>query len=209
MRSPDRWDKVVTAFMSEPTLSYNMLQDAYMDYALTVRETGSKTIAFKRHGKKIARTITAYTVTSIVTALLEAGFDAFRDDEEELTAEEFLKFFLQNFGDNMSLLGKIPYVSEVRSLFQGYSSNRMDTQWAQYAKYTADGVAKLLKGEGNPYTTAKNAIRTFSYASGLPFYNVYRDLMASVDFFGILSAEELEEMFNEVFGDIFPSLKIK
>jgi hypothetical protein len=209
MRSPDRWDKIATNFMSEPTLSYNMLHDAYMDYALTVRETGSKEKAFKRHGKKVAKTITAYTVTSIVTALLEAGFDAFRDDEEELTADEFLKFFLQNFGDNMSLLGKIPYVSELRSVLQGYTSSRMDTQWAQYAKYTINGVRKLWEGEGNPYTTAKNAIRTFSYASGLPFYNVYRDLVASFDSFGLISAEELEEMFNEVFGDIFPSLKIK
>jgi hypothetical protein len=85
----------------------------------------------------------------------------------------------------------------------------MDTQWAQYAKYTISGVQKLLEGKGNVYTTAKNAIKAFSYAYGLPFYNVYRDLMASVDFFGILSAEELEEMFNEVFGDIYPSLKIK
>lgn len=209
MRSPDRWDKIATNFMSEPTLSYNMLHDAYMDYALAVRETGSKEKAFKRHGKKVAKTITAYTVTSIVTALLEAGFDAFRDDEEELTADEFLKFFLQNFGDNMSLLGKIPYVSELRSVLQGYTSSRMDTQWAQYAKYTINGVRKLWEGEGNPYTTAKNAIRTFSYASGLPFYNVYRDLVASFDSFGLISAEELEEMFNEVFGDIFPSLKIK
>jgi hypothetical protein len=209
MRSSDGKDKWLTSFMSEPTLSYNMLHDAYMDYALAVRETGSKEKAFKRHGKKVAKTITAYTVTSIVTALLEAGFDAFRDDEEELTADEFLKFFLQNFGDNMSLLGKIPYVSELRSVLQGYTSSRMDTQWAQYAKYTINGVRKLWEGEGNPYTTAKNAIRTFSYASGLPFYNVYRDLVASFDSFGLISAEELEEMFNEVFGDIFPSLKIK
>lgn len=207
MRSKDGWDKMATAFMSEPTLSYNMLQDCYMDWKLTERQTGSKQKAFKKCGKKMARTITAYTVTNMICALVESGFDIFRDDEDEITAEEFIELYLKNLASNMNILNNIPYVKEFVSMLQGFSSSRTDTQWMQYLTYTVTGIGKLLEGEGNAYTTAKNALRAFSYGTGLPLYNLWRDGTALLDKTELLTAEELEEMFNDTIGDIFPSLK--
>ena len=209
MRSKDGKDKMLTAFASEPTLSYNMLQDCYYDIKLTQRETGSLKTALSKNGKKMARVITAYTVTNMLCALVEAGFDAFRDDEEELTAEEFMKLYWKNLASDMSILNKIPYAKELMSMLQGYSSSRTDTQWMQYMVNTLKGFGKLLEGEGNAYTTAKNAMRAFSQASGLPFYNAYRDFMALLDKVDILTAEEVEEMFNETVGEMFPSQKTK
>lgn len=209
MRSKDGWDKMATAFMSEPTLAYNMLQDCYMDWKLTERQTGSKQKAFKKCGKKMARVFTAYTVTNLLSALVESGFDVFRDDEEEVTSEEFIELYLKNFASNMNILNNIPYAKEAMSMMQGFSSSRTDTQWMQYLTYTITGFGKLLEGEGNAYTTAKNAMRAFSYATGLPFYNVWRDSTALLDKTEALTAEELEEMFNETIADIFPSLKSK
>ena len=208
MRSTDRWDKMATAFMSEPTLSYNMLQDAYMDWKITERQTGSAQKAFKANGKKMARVFTAYTVTNMICALVEAGFDVYRD-EEEMTPEEFIELYLKNLASNMSIISKIPYAKEVVSMLQGYSSSRTDTQWMQYFTSTITGIGKLLEGKGNAYTTAKNAMRALSYVSGIPFYNVWRDSTALLDETEVLTAEDLEEMFNETIGEIFPSLKSK
>lgn len=205
MRSKDGKDKMLTAFMSEPTLAYNMLQDAYMEWKLTERQTGSKQTAFKRHGKKMARVMTAYTVTNMICALVEAGFDVFRDDDE-ITPEEFVKLYLKNLASDMSILNKIPYAKEAVSMLQGYSSSRTDTQWMQYMTYTITGVGKLLAGKGNAYTTLKNAIRGFSQMTGYAFYNLWRDMTALIDKF---TEKELEEMFNDTIGDIFPSLKSK
>ena len=209
MRSKDGKDKMLTAFASEPTLSYNMLQDCYYDLKLTQRETGSFKTAFSKHGKKMARVITAYTVTNMLCALVEAGFDAFRDDEDELTVEEFMELYWKNLASDMSILNKIPYAKELMSMLQGYSSSRTDTQWMQYMVNTLKGVGKLLDGEGNAYTTVKNALRAYSQASGLPFYNAYRDFMALLDNVEVLTAEELEEMFNDTIARMFPSLKSK
>lgn len=209
MRSKDGKDKMLTAFASEPTLSYNMLQDCYYDIKLTQRETGSLKTALSKNGKKMARVFTAYAVTNMLCALVEAGFDAFRDDEEELTAEEFMKLYWKNLASDMSILNKIPYAKELMSMLQGYSSSRTDTQWMQYMVNTLKGFGKLLEGEGNAYTTAKNAMRAFSQASGLPFYNAYRDFMALLDKVDILTTEEVEEMFNETVGEMFPSQKTK
>jgi hypothetical protein len=195
MRSPDRWDKVLTNFASEPTLSYNMLMDAYYEFKLAERQYGFKKAFFnKQNGKKLARTMFAYTITNAITALLELGFEVFRDEDEEKDPEELMKMYLENLALNQSILNKIPYIKEGISLLQGYTSSRMDTQWMQYFAYAAKGYAKLLEGEGNFYTTAKNTLKALSYGFGVPGYNLARDIVA---------------MWNETVGEIYPSAKIK
>ena len=206
MRSADTMDKLLTNFASEPTLAYNMLMDVFYDIAMTARQTGDKKKAVRKHMKKLARTMYASTITSAITAALELGFEVFRDDEEK-EPEELMKMYLENLYGNMSVLSKIPYAKEAVSILQGFTSSRMDTQWMQYFAYTIKGVAKLLEGEGNAYTTAKNGIKAMSYVSGIPGYNLWRDANALLDKTGILSTEELEEMFNDTIGEMFSSLK--
>lgn len=208
MRSGDRFDKILTNFASEPTVSYNMLMDAYYDFKMTERQTGSTKNAFNKHGKKLARTMYAYTITSVITALLESEFEVFRDDEEK-DEEEILTIYLENLWSNMSVLNKIPYLKEGISILQGFTSSRLDTQWMQYFAYTIKGVGKLLAGEGNAYKTTKNGFKFVSYLSGIPFYNAGRDPLALLEKLGLVSLEELEEWFNETIGEIFPSLKSK
>jgi hypothetical protein len=207
MRSPDGKDKFLTNFASEPTLSYNMLLDVYSDYKLTERKSGKKA-AFNKCGKKFARAMYAYTITNALTALLELGFEIFRDDEEK-DSEEVMKMYLENLALNQSIINKIPYAKEMVSLLQGFSSSRMDTQWMQYFAYTIKGFGKLLEGEGNAYTTLKNGIKATSYLSGIPFYNAWRDVNATLNKFNVLTLEEQEEMFNDTIGEMFPSLRIK
>jgi hypothetical protein len=209
MRGTGMYDKMLTSFASEPTLAYNMLQDAYMDWKLTERQTGSKQRAFKKHGNKLTRVFIAYTVTNLLSAFVELGFDIFRDEEEEMSEEDIIALYLKNFASNMSILNKIPYAREAVSMLQGYSSSRTDTQWLQYATYAVTGLAKNLQGEGNVYTTFKNLLRAISYGSGLPLYNVWRDSTALMNKADALTVEELEEMFNETIGEIYPSLKSK
>ena len=191
MRSGDGWDKMLTSFASEPTLSYNMLQDAYMELSLDTRRMGKKE-AWKKNGKRITRIVWAYTMTNALAALVESGFDAFReDDDEEMDLIAFMKLYLKNFAFDMSIGNKIPVIKELYSALQGYSSSRMDTQWAQYL-YSAVNTKK-------PSTAIKNIIRTASQVFGLPFYNVYRDLMATLNKIDLFTAEDLNEMFEEFF----------
>lgn len=206
MRSSDTKDKILTNFASEPTLSYNMLMDAYYDYKLTERQTGSRSKAFSKNGKKLARTMYAYTITCAITALLELGFELFRDDEE-MSPEDIMKAYLENLYLNMSVVNKIPYAKEAISILQGFTSNSMDTQWMQYFSYAAKGLVKLFSGEGNAYKTLQNTIKAFSYGFGIPIQNLTRDINALMDKLGILTSDDLEDMFNDTIGEAFPSLK--
>ena len=197
MRSPSFYDKMLTAFASETTLSYNMLYDALETAHLEKRETGKISGA---SGKKIARVMIAYTLTNALAALVESGFDAFRDeDDEEMDIAEFMKLYLTNFAYDMSITAKLPYIKEAVSIMQGFTSSRTDTQWMQSLGYALRGWYKVITGEGTPESAIKNSLRSLSYLSGLPFYNAYRDLIAALDKFGILSTEELEEFFEDLF----------
>lgn len=198
MRSPDWGDKLLTTFASEPTLAYNMLADAYFQTQLDARELGSKKAAIKKNAKHMARVFTAYTVTNLVAALVESGFDVLRDDDdEEMDVAEFIKLYFENFATNQSITVKIPWLKEAVSILQGFTSTRMDTQWIQTFSNTLKQVAKLMQGEGSPTKLIKNGLQTISYAFGLPFYNAYRDFMATLNKLDILTAEELEEILSD------------
>ena len=191
MRSTDGRDKMLTAFASEPTLSYNMLQDAYMGLHLDARRMGKKE-AWKKNGKRMAKIVYAYTMTNALAALVESAFDAYRDnDDEEMDMVEFMKLYFKNFALDMSIGNKIPGIKELYSVLQGYSSSRLDTQWAQYL-YSAVTSKK-------PSKVVSNVIRTFSQVFGLPFYNVYRDAIALLNKLDLFTVEDLNEMFEGFF----------
>ncbi len=208
MRSKSWGDQLLTSFASEPTLSYNMLQDVCYDWSMTKRQKGSAA-AFKKHGRKMVRVLAAYTVTNAVTALVEAVFDAYRD-EEDMEAEEFVKQFFANFVSNMDVLGKIPYFKEIIGAYEGFTASRLEMQWIQYSIYSINGIIKLVNGEdGSAYTTLKNLIRALSSLSSLPVYNAWRETEAFLNRTGILETEELKEIIDETLGEVLPSLKSK
>lgn len=199
MRSGDGYDKMLTAFASEPTLSYSMMQDASWQYKLAKRRGEGKS-EMRKHKNHFVRVAMAYTITNVMCALVESGFDAYRDDDDddEANFEEFIKLYLKNFLNDMSFTGKVPYIKEMSTILQGFSTSRTDTQWMQSFVYAGKGVLKLIQGKGNAYSTYKHIMRSFSYVSGLPFYNAWRDLVSGLNKFNILTAEELEEAFNEL-----------
>lgn len=198
MRSPSMYDKMLTSFASEPTLAYSMLYDAIETASLEKRANGKVS---KETVRKMAKVMIAYTMTNAVAALVESGFDAFRDeDDEEMDLAEFMKLYLSNFAFDMSVTAKIPYIKEFVSILQGFSTSRTDTQWMQSIGYALKGWTKVIVGDGNPTSAIKNSLRSLAYLTGLPFYNAYRDTMATLNKLDILTAEELEELLEDLFS---------
>jgi hypothetical protein len=197
MRSPGQYDKMLTAFASESTLAYNMLYDAIETAHLEKRANGKVS---KESKKKMARVMVAYTMTNAIAALVESGFDALRDEEEEMDVAKFMELYFSNFAFDMSISAKIPYVKELVSVVQGFTSSRTDTQWMQSLGYALKGWMKVASGDGNPTSAIKNSLRSLAYLTGLPFYNLYRDFMATLNKLDILTAEELEELLDDLFN---------
>ena len=199
MRSSDGRDKLLTAFASEPTLSYNMIQDAYMEYSLDARRMGKKE-AVRKHSKRIGRIIFAYTMTNAVAALVESAFDALRDDDdEEMDVAAFMKLYFSNFANDMSITAKIPFIKEFHSVIQGFSISRTDAQWMEEMTKAITTWYKIFNGKGNAKTAIKYSIKAISDLSGLPIYNVYRDAMAALNKLDLFTEEELNEMCEDFF----------
>ena len=203
MRSPDGLDKMFTTFGSEPTIAYNMLLDLAMQYNLDKRELGSRKEALKKNGKKIRKVVTAYVITNALAALVESGFDAFRDDDDdEMDAEKFLKLYFKNFALDLSIGNKLPYVKELYSILQGYSSSRLDTQWMEYLNRLVVIGYKVAegKGEGQGAKAVNYILKLASSFVGYGFYNAYRDMMATLNKLDLFTTEDLNEMFDDFFN---------
>ena len=193
MRSNDTMDKMLTNFASEPTLSYNMLMDVFYDWKLAERKYG-KGEGFKRYKGKMVRVATAYTVTNLVTSLLETAFEAYRDDDdEEEELADYVVSFLQSFGSNMGISTKIPYVKDLISIIQGFTSNRTDTQWMQDLMYAFKEWVKIFNGKGNVYKGVYRTLSIVSRLSGAALSNAMRDLAS---------------FWNVTIGSVYPSLKL-
>jgi hypothetical protein len=122
MRGPGSMTKMVTAFMGEPTLSYNMLTQSGMH----------------KNGRTInkGRAIAAFVANIVVNSALKSLVGAWRDrDEDETFLERYFKRLTGDLVGSKSVLfidgawspfGMIPWVKDVVSLMQGYSVDRSD-----------------------------------------------------------------------------------
>ncbi len=146
MRATGVYGAVSTAFMSEPTLSYNLLLKAYTDYTAELRATGDKKEAWRNASGKIARALAAYLVSAATAGLFESIVDACRDDDEYATwLEKYLSALIgakykdgklsgvnplvSNLFMDVDILSKLPILKDFVSLASGYSNGRMDTEW--------------------------------------------------------------------------------
>ena len=110
MRQKGAYAGMVTAFLSEPTLSYNMLLDAYTGYENEVRKNmqgkdpkerkaqkAAREKAWEKSKDAVGKAAAAYTATAVLSAVVESLIDAARDDDEyanflERFAEKLLGF---------------------------------------------------------------------------------------------------------------------
>lgn len=146
MRATGVYGAVSTAFMSEPTMSYNLLLKAYTDYTAELRATGDKKEAWRNASGKIARALAAYLVSAAISGLFESIVDACRDDDEYATwLEKYLSALIgakykdgkvsgvnplkSNLFMDVDILSKLPILKDFVSLASGYSNGRMDTEW--------------------------------------------------------------------------------
>ena len=183
MRSKGGWDKVLTTFASESTLSFNLITDLFVSYKLDSRRMG-KEVAKQKHGKYMRKAITAYVVTNVVTSMLATMFDAFRDyDEEEKDEAYLLRLMLENLATNSSFINKIPYINQFTSIISGFTPSRVETDWMKNASDAIKEIFKLLVGEGSGEKAFEKTLRALSDGTGIAGYNLYRDVRAFIELF--------------------------
>lgn len=174
MRSTDKLGQMATSFMAEPTKSYNLLVNAVRD----VTEKKSKA-SIKRFG----RVLTAYTATQVINAAVVAFVDAARDleDNDKTYWDKYIENLKGNMVDNMNPLSMIPYIKDVLSIFSGYDINRLDMQGFSKLRDGFENMKKYItdseyREKHTFYYVAKSMARGISLVTGIPGFNVLRDM---------------------------------
>lgn len=168
MRSKDGLVKMSTAFMSEPTKTYNMLYRAAAAYA---QNKGIE------NGKQLIRVAATHVLTSIATAAVAALVDAFRDDDEEKDwTEKYVSNLADNMFDGLNPLNLIPIGKEVMSLIDGYDPSRLDTQGIEKIINVGRAWVRYAQGESgwSLYRMIYKSADALSSVTGIPVGNFLR-----------------------------------
>lgn len=186
MRSKRGMAQEAAAFMSEPTLSANILMDAGFQFSMEKRRTGSAKEAWKTTGKYVGRAIAVYSIGQITAAIVEALWDAWRDDDDDEYIEKYWKALKQNLVLDILPFNKIPVISDVVEMVLAtagvgfFSSEKLSATWLSQAKSAVDAWSDVLNSEGSvtAYGALYKTMRAVSSAYGVSFSGVMREGVA-------------------------------
>ena len=195
MRAKNHALREATAFLSEPTVSLNILFSAFQDY-----EEGHTTWEKAKRGLKIG--FYGYTLSAIANALVTALMDAWRDDDEyESYGEKYLQAL---FGDNvwdgnlfseLNPVEKIAFAKDVISYFKGYTVQPGYAELYASAKSLIKNLDNIFKGKGSvtEYGVIYQALQLLSNAGGIALSNMTREVVG---------------IWNNTAGRLYPHLLI-
>lgn len=195
MSSKSGYMKMITAFMSEPTVSYNMIVDA---------------VSGDNGKKNTARIITSVVMQTVVNGALKALVLAARndrdEDEDKSYWEKYAKAFSENVFGTYFVTGEwnpitfIPFVKDVMSIFEGYDVSRTDMTVFTELKDALETTASLADEDSD--TTWLEAVSelasSISAFTGVPVGNIIKDINAAGNLFS-----------DFVNGNVLPSGKGK
>ena len=177
MRSKDRLNVIQTAFMSEPTKTYNMMYESLR---------GDK--------KQAARALATYMITAAATSAAESIADMIRYTEDGEEPEEvWWENFTKNFMENIAPWNLIPTIKDVAPYLLSFitgestytSSNRMDMDAIYNMVNSMRELQKAASGESNKnfYGVAYSVAQGFSQITGVPVSNITRELVSVYNLF--------------------------
>ena len=123
----------------------------------------------KRNGKRILTALTAYSLTSVANAIVTTALQEFLNGGGDDDDEEAFEKFLSNFISDWLIVGKIPYVKEILSYYQGYSASRPDLAAIESAIKAYRYWEKIVSGKAKDDTWGKaisKTLESYSYFVG-------------------------------------------
>ena len=169
MREKNMWAKMVTAFMAEATVTYNMLMDAVID--AKGKRFGAAT---KSVGSVIAATILNTLLSSVIYAMRDD------DDKDATYFERYVKSVVGSLDPIDVTLNLVPMVKDVYEIFRGYDVERTDMSVFNDI-YT---YSKVLSNPDKSWLDRlKSGVSLAGIITGIPAKNLWRDIEGTVNTF--------------------------
>lgn len=189
MRSKGKLANLQTAFMAEPTKSYNMAMRAMIQDG---REHGGNLLKWHRTMKAGV----VLFVTNVVNAAAQSAIDGIRNkDDDETYLEAAVDSFFDNLVDNLNPMNLIPGVKDIFSMTMdalmgksSYGSSTGKTMDMLAMSSLTDAIGTTVKLISGDYTKSgwgayMTYAKAFSNLTGIPVYNISRDAVAIANMF--------------------------
>ena len=227
MRDGGTFSKIATSFMSESTVSYNLLMNSTLDTLQDAQSMGMQK-AVKKNWRQLGRAYQAYILAGAASAIAGALADALRDWDDDSFLEKFWKAFWGekpetvkdqvlnlmlglegNLAGELNPLSKIPLIRDVTNTFGGFSTDRMDmAAWSNL--YSLLGIWEETIGLWTG--SLDKATKTTYYGNMTTYNKIYKTAQVVSQFTGLpISAtmRELVTMWNSTVGLAYPGTKVR
>ena len=178
LRSKNALVKMDMSFMAEPLKSANLLRNAIVDVK------NKKPNATKR----LIRVYASCVMANVLAAAAKAIVMAFRDTGDDEWREKWLESFTGDLLSSLNPVSIIPFVKDILTLLDGYDVERMDmSAISGIIKFGQQMVTSAQKGELDTSLSLQNVYKLTRYLSqltGIPMYNVLREVDTIIDIFG-------------------------
>ena len=192
---------IASAFMSEPTLTMNLLSESVYEARMKARAGDSKSVAQALVGnRKFGKALATTTVVCALSALFEAVFSAYRDDDEYETFlekftdalvgdlsgadggwEKFQAFWNGSIMDNFKLWNNVVFVKNISEALAGDdgSSIMAFEGFGDLAKGLQQLYKSIFTDSGKPmYGSIYTTLKGVSELGGIPMSAATRDTIS-------------------------------
>lgn len=190
MRDKGTGARMVTMFLAESTLSYNLVRDGIVNA--------------KAAPKQAAKSLSAFVGATLLNAILKSIITAIRKDDEETNyIEVYAAQVVSNFINDINIFNSLPVIKDIMNILSGYDVERPDMTLFSNL-YNA---AKVLNKEG--HTPTWDEILAFlgavSAMTPIPLNNVIKDVTGIIKTAGgiFASPDFSPDMLGYAFRDMF------
>lgn len=155
--------QIISAFKTEPTLSYNLFVDSISKEKVAA--------------KSAARGLLALALNVFANALLKSIIGALRDrDEDKTYLEKYAEKLANNIGSDLIPILNLPGVDAISEAIQGFTTELPEMGMISDSVSAVDkALKKIIKGD---WGGALGELTVVFNLFGLPVRNVYRDFAA-------------------------------
>lgn len=187
MRSSSTFLKMFTSFMSEPTVSYNLVMEGARQITKDAKRMGMKT-AIARNWKTAGRAWMAYVVSALASAVVESLADALRDTDDETLWDKFLEAF-GGWDGNMTTYGKVYQTFRALSMLSGLPMSAAMREAVTAWNDTAGAVWPELKLRTYESKKLRQAYEDYARPAGIS----YEMLSNAMDYVAALESDKDED----------------
>lgn len=155
--------QIISAFKTEPTLSYNLFVDSISKEKVAA--------------KSAARGLLALALNVFANALLKSIIGALRDrDEDKTYLEKYAEKLVNNIGSDLIPILNLPGVDAISEAIQGFTTEL--PEMGMISDTVSAGNKALQKIKKGDWGGALGELTVVFNLFGLPVRNVYRDFAA-------------------------------